>query len=128
MSEGKGGACGDEAHLPHPSTKALPKPAGASNKLFASNQTRTNGSTWKRRAQRVSYTFGQAVVLTESFAEAGTDGVEGLRKNVEWQASLYCSMPDTRAIKVYFDAVFARKFRNTNYFVLRKYRSMKCIL
>jgi hypothetical protein len=30
-------------------------------------------------------------------------------------------MPDTRAVEVHFDTVFARVFRNTNYFVLWKY-------
>ena len=130
MSEGEGSARGEEARLPHPSTKRLPKLAGTSNKLLAPNQTRTNGSTWRRGlgAQRDSYAFGQTVELTESLAEAGTDRVEGLREHVERQASLYSSMPDARTIKVHFDAAFVRKFRNTNYFVLGKYRSTKCIL
>ncbi len=78
---------------------------------------------------RVSYTFGtQMVVLTEALAEAGTDGVEGLGKHIEWYTSLYSSMPDTRAIEVHFDTAFARVFRNTDYFVLWKYRPIKCIL
>jgi hypothetical protein len=71
---------------------------------------------------------GQTVVLTEALAEAGTDGVEGLGKHIEWYTSLYSSMPDTRAIEVHFDTVFARVFRNTNHFVLWKYRPIKCIL
>ena len=130
MSEGEGSARGEEARLPHPSTKGLPKLAGTSNKLLAPNQTRTNRGAWQRGlgAQRDLYTFGQAVELTESLAEAGTDRVEGLRKHVERQAGLYSSMPDARAIKVHFDAAFARKFRNTNYFVLGKYRSTECVL
>ena len=78
---------------------------------------------------RVSYTFGaKTVVLTEALTEAGTDGVEGLGKHIEWYTSFYSSMPDTRAIEVHFDTAFARVFRNTNYFVLREYRPIKCIL
>jgi hypothetical protein len=68
------------------------------------------------------------VVLTEALAEAGADGVEGLGKHVQWYTSLYGSMPDTRTIEVHFDTAFARVFRNTNYFVLWKYRPTKCIL
>jgi hypothetical protein len=47
MSESKGSRCGEEARLPHCPTKSLPKPAGAIDELLASNQTRTNGGTWK---------------------------------------------------------------------------------
>jgi hypothetical protein len=68
------------------------------------------------------------VVLTEALAEAGTDGVEGLGKHIEWYTSLYSNMPDTRTIKVHFNAVFVRVFRNTNNFVLWEYRPIKCIL
>jgi hypothetical protein len=68
------------------------------------------------------------VVLTEALAEADTDGVEGLGEYIEWYTSLYSSMPDTRTVEVHFDAPFVRVFRNTNYFVLWKYRPMKCIL
>jgi hypothetical protein len=39
MSESKGSRCGEEASLPHPPTKTLPKPAGAIDELLASNQT-----------------------------------------------------------------------------------------
>ena len=77
---------------------------------------------------RVSYTFRTNGLLTEALAEADTNGVEGLGKHIEWYTSIYGSMPDTRAIKVHFDTAFARVFGNTNYFVLWKYRPIKCIL
>lgn len=73
-------------------------------------------------------TFGiRMVVLTEALAEAGTDGVEGLGEHIEGYTGLYSSMPDTRTIEVHFDAAFVRVFRNTNDFVLWKYRPVKGI-
>jgi hypothetical protein len=66
MGKSKGSRCGKEARLSHPSTKSLPKPAGAVKEHLASNQTRTNGGTWKAVSlAHVSYTFEtQTVVLT----------------------------------------------------------------
>jgi hypothetical protein len=69
-----------------------------------------------------------AIVLTESLAETGADGVEGLTKHVEWHAGLYGNMPDTRTVEVHFDAALMRVRRDANYFVLWKYRPTKGIL
>ena len=47
---------------------------------------------------------------------------------MERSASLYSDMPDARTIEVHFDAALVRILRDTNDFVLWKYRSMKRIL
>jgi hypothetical protein len=128
IGEGIGRGRSKKARLSHPSTKALPEPARASNELLSPNQTRTDGGTWKWTARYVTYAFRHVIVLTESLAETGADGVEGLTKHVERRAGLYGSMPDTRTVEVHLDAALVRVRRDANYFVLWKYRPTKGIL
>jgi hypothetical protein len=97
------------------------------NSLFPIKQEPT-GAPGRGRLSASGVYFDIRSQLTESLAEAGTDGVERFTKHVEGHASLYGNVPDARTIKVQFDAALTRVLRDTNYFVLRKDQSIKRIL
>ena len=79
-------------------------------------------TVWVRECQ------GIKVVLTESFAETDTDGVEGLAEHIERRASLDGSVPDTRTVEMYVDPALTGVLRDAHYFVLWKYRATERIL